>query len=124
MAENPSMVSKIVIGQSYEGRPLNVLRVNHTNQLSPANEVSSYTQQIICSLHGVLFDCSFPFPCLSSVPEEATVPPSGSTLESIPESGSLRPAAPGSPRRSFDNSHIVFGCSSPCLQLLTTNLPH
>lgn len=28
MAENPSLVSKIVIGQSYQGRPLNVLKVS------------------------------------------------------------------------------------------------
>lgn len=28
VAENPGFVSKIVIGQSYEGRPLNVLKVN------------------------------------------------------------------------------------------------
>lgn len=27
VAENPNFVSKIVIGQSYEGRPLNVLKV-------------------------------------------------------------------------------------------------
>lgn len=27
VAENPNMVSKIVIGQSYENRPLNVLKV-------------------------------------------------------------------------------------------------
>lgn len=31
MAENPNIVSKIVIGQSYEGRDLNVLKVNQTN---------------------------------------------------------------------------------------------
>lgn len=31
VAENPSMVSKIVIGQSYQGRPLNVLKVK-TNE--------------------------------------------------------------------------------------------
>lgn len=31
VAENPNMVSKIVIGQSYEGRPLNVLKVSQTN---------------------------------------------------------------------------------------------
>lgn len=29
VAENPKLVSKIVIGQSYEGRPLNVLKVSH-----------------------------------------------------------------------------------------------
>lgn len=28
VAENPSLVSKLVIGQSYQGRPLNVLKVN------------------------------------------------------------------------------------------------
>lgn len=28
VAENPNLVSKIVIGQSYEDRPLNVLKVN------------------------------------------------------------------------------------------------
>ena len=28
VAENPTLVSKIVIGQSYEGRPLNVLKVS------------------------------------------------------------------------------------------------
>lgn len=27
--ENPKLVSKMVIGQSYEGRELNVLKVNH-----------------------------------------------------------------------------------------------
>ncbi len=30
VAENPNLVSKIVIGQSYEGRALNVLKVNET----------------------------------------------------------------------------------------------
>lgn len=29
VAENSGLVSKIVIGQSYEGRPLNVLKVGH-----------------------------------------------------------------------------------------------
>lgn len=28
VAENPNLVSKIVIGQSYQGRPLNVLKVS------------------------------------------------------------------------------------------------
>lgn len=28
VAENPKLVSKLVIGQSYERRPLNVLKVN------------------------------------------------------------------------------------------------
>ena len=28
VSENPSLVSKIVIGQSYEGRAINVLKVN------------------------------------------------------------------------------------------------
>lgn len=27
--ENPGFVSKLVIGQSYEGRPLNILKVSH-----------------------------------------------------------------------------------------------
>uniref|UniRef100_A0AAQ4RE26 Carboxypeptidase A1 n=1 Tax=Gasterosteus aculeatus aculeatus TaxID=481459 RepID=A0AAQ4RE26_GASAC len=31
VAENPNLVSKIVIGQSYQGRPLNVLKVNKTH---------------------------------------------------------------------------------------------
>lgn len=52
---------------------------------------------------------SFPVLCLSSALVAPTVPPSGSTLESIPGSGSLRPVAPGSPKRCFDNSHTVFG---------------
>ncbi|KAI5617251.1 carboxypeptidase A precursor, partial [Silurus asotus] len=32
--ENPGFVSKIVIGQSYEGRPLNVLKVSHITTLT------------------------------------------------------------------------------------------
>lgn len=32
VAENPNFVSKIVIGQSYEGRPLNVLKVKKKNK--------------------------------------------------------------------------------------------
>lgn len=32
MAENPNMVSKMVIGQSFQGRPLNVLKVNKRNK--------------------------------------------------------------------------------------------
>lgn len=38
VAENPNLVSKIVIGQSYEGRPLNVLKVRQKNKSSPGNE--------------------------------------------------------------------------------------
>lgn len=48
----------------------------------------------------------FPFLCRSSALVEPTVPPSGWTLESTPESGSLRPAAPGSPRRCSDHFYI------------------
>ena len=33
VAENPNLVSKIVIGQSYEGRPLNVLKVYRPQQM-------------------------------------------------------------------------------------------
>lgn len=29
VAENSGLVSKIVIGQSFEGRPLNILKVNY-----------------------------------------------------------------------------------------------
>lgn len=68
-----------------------------------------------------LFDCPFPFLCLSSALVEPTVPPSGSTLESIPESGSLRPVAPGSPKRCLDYCYIVFGLSLLSLQLLATD---
>lgn len=32
--ENPGFVSKIVIGQSYEKRPLNVLKVSHVKILT------------------------------------------------------------------------------------------
>lgn len=37
VAENPDFVSKIVIGQSYEGRPLNVLKVNDQPDNLPWN---------------------------------------------------------------------------------------
>ena len=33
VAENPSLVSKLVIGQSYEGRPINVLKVYCLQQI-------------------------------------------------------------------------------------------
>jgi len=32
VAEHSNLVSKIVIGQSYESRPLNVLKVGHDSQ--------------------------------------------------------------------------------------------
>jgi len=34
VAENPGLVSKVVIGQSYEGRALNVLKVNNNNNIT------------------------------------------------------------------------------------------
>lgn len=37
VAENPNLVSKIVIGHSYEGRSLNVLKVK-TNSVSLVKE--------------------------------------------------------------------------------------
>lgn len=71
VAENPSLVSKMVIGQSYQGRALNVLKVSKAAFL-----ISS-----VCT------EVCFITPFLSSALVEATVPLSGSTLESTPGSG-------------------------------------
>lgn len=35
VAENPNLVSKLVIGQSYQGRPLNVLKVSEPGKIRP-----------------------------------------------------------------------------------------
>lgn len=46
VAENPKLVSKIVIGKSYEGRDLNVLKVNITNWILCSKEDSfSHAEQ-------------------------------------------------------------------------------
>lgn len=85
VAENPSLVSKIVIGQSYQGRALNVLKVSK----------AQFGISIVLLLHSLpRFQ-----PCPSSALVDPNVPPSGSTLESTPGSGSLRLVAPGLPKR-------------------------
>lgn len=85
VAENPSLVSKIVIGQSYQGRALNVLKVGKT--------------QFVISVVCLLYQLACFQPCPSSALADPNAPPSGSTLESTPGSGSLRLAAPGLPKR-------------------------
>lgn len=118
VAENPNFVSKIVIGQSYEGRPLNVLKVKNNNKqaklqlhnraertlkLKKAKPPILFWQEFSPSCCSSFFICNevcyFPFLSCSSALVEPTVLPSGSTLESTPESGSLRPAGYGLLRR-------------------------
>lgn len=110
VAENPKLVSKMVIGQSYEGRLLNVLKVEghfrksslFLNQTMTSNGKGNHTTNTftVCAL--LCLSSSSAFCLYSSALVEATVLLSGSTPESMPESGSPLPVALCSPRRWFD----------------------
>lgn len=57
VAENPNLVSKIVIGQSYEGRPLNVLKFSSGGNNRPAIWIDTgiHSREWVTQATGVLF---------------------------------------------------------------------
>uniref|UniRef100_A0A3Q3W5K2 Carboxypeptidase A1 n=1 Tax=Mola mola TaxID=94237 RepID=A0A3Q3W5K2_MOLML len=57
VAENPSLVSKLVIGQSYEGRPLNVLKFSTGGSNRPAIWIDTgiHSREWITQASGTLF---------------------------------------------------------------------